>query len=85
MFSSFIPNDPQAMTSIEDLDPAERKRQREALRRRMQQPGTRHLEKYWVFNPFHTSLDSKLDLYSFWMPIREDMVRTRTIYIYIYI
>lgn len=29
----------QDMTSIEDLEPAERKRQREALRRRMAQPG----------------------------------------------
>ena len=28
------------MTSVADLPPAERKRQREALRRRMQQPGT---------------------------------------------
>ena len=33
----------QALTSADQLAPEERKRQREALRRRMQQPGPWHL------------------------------------------
>ena len=45
----------QAMTSIEDLEPSERKRQREALRRRLQQPGAMYLGFFFLIVTFSIS------------------------------